>query len=209
MRGVERLEEALGGEPLRMNGARRITDPEVQALAALSSALRADYTANDLAWEGSPFAWIRTRPSRQKGGIGEKLVAEWCAARDLDVTRSPDSEADRIIEGVRVEIKFSTLWQSGQYKFQQLRDQNYAIALCLGVGPFSAHCWVLPKAEILDRWNRGDGLRSQHGGQGGVDTAWLAVEAESPAMWLAEFGGSLREGFASLKNYLAVAGGSA
>ena len=38
------------------------------------------------------------------------------------------------------------------YKFQQLRDQNYEFAICLGISPFSAHCWVLPKAEIMDRW---------------------------------------------------------
>ncbi len=28
-------------------------------------------------------------------------------------------------------------------------------AVCLGISPFDAHCWVLPKAEIVDRWRRG------------------------------------------------------
>lgn len=131
---------------------RRIEDPEVQALAAVSATLQVDYESDDLMWEGSPFGWIKRRPSRQVGAIGEKLVAGWLAAKDFDVVRSPDSEADRLINGHRVEVKFSTLWQNGGCKFQQLWDQNFEFAICLGVSPFAAHCWVLPKAEIMRRW---------------------------------------------------------
>lgn len=126
---------------------------------------------------GQSVWWIERRPSRQVGAIGEKLVAGWLAAKDFDVVRSPDSEADRLIDGHRIEIKFSTLWKNGGYKFQQLRDQNYEFAICLGIGPFSAHCWVLPKAEIMRRWKAGDGIKSQHGGARGSDTAW---QQESP-----------------------------
>jgi hypothetical protein len=117
----------------------RIKDPEVKILAAISHALEVEYTTEDREWEGSPFAWIRSHPSRKRGAIGEKLVAGWLAARDFNVSRSPDSDADRIIEGKRVEIKFSTLWANGGYKFQQLRDQDYELAICLGVCPFDDH----------------------------------------------------------------------
>jgi hypothetical protein len=94
-----------------------ITDPDVQLLASIAATIKNEYVREGAVdpWVGSPFAWIRTRPSRQVGRIGEQLVAGWCAAKDLDVVRSPDSEADRIIGGRRVEIKFSTLWQSGNY----------------------------------------------------------------------------------------------
>src|SRR5258706_16076734 len=110
---------------------RSITDPEVAFLATLSGTLRADYVDADLEWEGSPFAWIKTRPSRQVGAIGEKLIASWCAAKGLDVTRSPDSHADRIIQGQRVESKFSNKWKAGGYKFQQLPDQNHRVEIWL------------------------------------------------------------------------------
>ncbi|MDC3307570.1 hypothetical protein OAV47_01935 [bacterium] len=170
----------------------RITDPEVRILAGISASLEGDYTETENIWEGSPFAWIKTRPSRQVGAIGEKLVAGWLAARGFNVTRSPDSDADRLIEDKRMEIKFSTLWKNGGYKFQQLRDQNYDFALCIGASPFSAHCWVLPKAEILHQWRETGNLASQHGGRTGSDTAWLSVTPEDAPEWLAPFGGTLR-----------------
>lgn len=169
----------------------RIIDPEVQLLAGIAGTLRVDYADEDLAWEGSPFAWIKARPSRQVGTIGEKLIAGYLAAKDFDVVKSPDSEADRIISGRRAEIKFSTLWASGSFKFQQLRDQNYAVAICLGVSPFDAHCWAIPKTLIMSNWGKAPGLTSQHGGRQGRDTAWLQVDPAHVPAWLQPHGGSL------------------
>lgn len=171
----------------------QITDPEVEMLAAHSGTLEAEYTTDDTAWKDSPFAWIKTRPSRQVGAIGEKLVAGWLASKGFNVQRSPDAEADRIVERSRVEIKFSTLWQTGVYKFQQLRDQNYEFAVCLGISPFDAHCWVLDKATILEKWGDPDGLPNQHGGASGTDTVWLSVNPASPQSWLRGMGGRLHD----------------
>lgn len=179
---------------------RRIADSEVQILAGISSTLRADYDEEDLHWEGSPFAWIKTRPSRQRGAIGELLVSGWCAAKNLNVARSPDSECDRLIEGKRTEIKFSTLWKSGVYKFQQVRDQNYEMVICLGVSPFDAHCWALPKAEVLRAWRaREPGIGSQHGGRRGRDTGWINVNPREIPAWLSGWGGTLRAGYEVLR----------
>lgn len=179
--------------------ARQITDEDVQLLASLAGTMKVDYLEDDRAWEGSPFAWIKTRPSRQIGKIGEGLVAGWCASKGLDVVKSPDSEADRIIEGVRTEIKFSTLWKAGGYKFQQLRDQDYEMAVCLGISPFDAHCWVIPKSVIMDQWGKYGGLQAQHGGAGGVDTAWLSVDLSCIPPWLSDCGGRLRDAFIVLR----------
>jgi hypothetical protein len=180
--------------------SRTITDPEVVALATIAATLQSEYAAEELEWVGSPFAWIKSRPSRQVGTIGERLVAGWLAAKDFDVTRSPDSDADRLVNGHRVEIKFSTRWKSGIYKFQQLRDQNYAFAICLGISPFDAHCWVLPKSKLLSRWKESisqgrevDGIQPQHGGSAGRDTAWLTIDPTSPAAWLSKHGGRLAD----------------
>lgn len=166
-----------------------IKDPEVSILAACSETLREEY-GDLVVWTGSPFAWIKTRPSRQVGAIGEKLVSGYLATKGFDVARSPDSEADRLINGVRAEIKFSTLWANGSYKFQQLRNQNYKFAICLGISPFDAHCWVLPKEVIMEKWRTGE-IGPQHGGQAGQDTAWLHVKPSSIPDWLHEWGGNL------------------
>ena len=159
----------------------------------LAGALHADYDDDDLAWSGSPFAWIKSRPSRQVGAIGEQLVAGFFAAKDFDVAKSPDSEADRIIGGFRVEIKFSTLWKAGSYKFQQLRDQNYELGIWLGVSPFDAHCWIVPKPSIMDKWRTTGEIRSQHGGSSGRDTAWISVDPNKVPRWLSSHGGTLTQ----------------
>ena len=167
-----------------------ISDPDVRLLVAIAATLRENYSDDDLSWEGSPFAWIRRRPSRTVGAIGENLVAGFFAANGFDVTRSPDSDSDRIINGLRTEIKFSSLWKSGTYTFQQIRDQNYDVVVCLGVSPFNAHCWALPKSAIMEHWGT-DRLPHQHGGQRGRDTVWLSFDPDNAPDWLSQYGGTL------------------
>jgi hypothetical protein len=180
----------------------KIDDPEVRMLATIASTLKGDYVREGEAdlWEGSPFAWIRTRPSRQVGKIGEQLLAGWCAAKGLDVTSSGDSEADRVIAGRRVEIKFSTLWQSGVYKFQQIRDQNYDFAICLGISPFDAHCWVISKTLLRQHVI---GYTPQHTGKGGTDTFWLSFPATAPPLWLNACGGRLADAYEIMRKWQA------
>ncbi len=178
---------------------RAITDDEVNALAGIAAKLAPLYVDPETdPWAGSPFAWIRTRPSRQVGKIGEQLVAEWAATRGLEVRRAGDAQADRVINGRRVEIKFSTLWAGGGYKFQQIRDQRYDVLLCLGLSPFTASCWVIPKADIqaaLQGRAKLEGLTGQHTGAEAADTRWLTFNALRPPDWLRKYGGSLAEAY--------------
>jgi hypothetical protein len=82
--------------------------------------------------------------------------------------------------------------------FQQLRDQRYDLAICLGVSPFHAHCWAIPKEDVMRLWRVEHKISSQHGGEGGADTAWIDVRPERPAAWLVQYGGSLSEAIAVL-----------
>lgn len=177
---------------------KRIRDPDVRLLAAIAGALRSDYVREGESdpWADSPFAWIRTLPSRQRGKIGEQLVSGWCAAKGLDVTASGDSEADRVIAGWRVEVKFSTVWASGVFKFQQIRDQNYDYAICLGLSPFDAQSWLISK-EALRCYVIGH--TPQHAGARGTDTFWLSFPASAPPAWLADCGGTLAKTYELLR----------
>lgn len=169
----------------------QIFDPEVQILAGLAATLAPDYApAANNPWLGSPFQWILAVPSRTKGAIGEALVAGWSAAKGFDVVRSRSSQADRIIHGHRIEVKFSTLWKNGGYKFQQIREQDYDYAFCLGVSPFDAHAWLLPKS-VLRQYVIGH--MGQHTGAGGSDTAWLGFTADKEFDWMTPYGGRLAD----------------
>lgn len=121
----------------------------------------------------------------------------WSAAKGLDVVRSPHTDADRIIEGNRIEIKFSSLWKSGVYKFQQIRDQDYDYLFCLGIAPFDAQAWVLPKALLHKHVI---GSMGQHTGASGTDTAWLSFRSGSPYSWMDAYGGTLRHAFEVLQS---------
>ena len=170
------------------------SDPDFQSLVELSAIIEGDYQEDGVDWTGSPFAWMQSRPSGQKGVIFKKLVAGWCAGKGLNAYRLPGKEATLLVEGLRIQIKGSFLWKAGTYRFQQFRDQNYDLVICLGLSPFAAHCWAIPKSEIMSAWEDGE-IRTQHMGDLGVDTAWFAADPYDPPEWLAPWGGSLPQAY--------------
>ena len=178
----------------------QIHDPEVARLVEIANRLEHRYVDDSDMWDGSPFEWIRGGlASRRKGVVFEELMSQWCVAKGLQVVKSPDSDADHIIAGLRAEIKGSTLWKGGTYRFQQVRNQNYRILLCMGISPYDARCWVIPKDDVMRLWDKGI-ITSQHGGSGGSDTAWIAVNPASPPNWIRPYGGTLTAGFARLRS---------
>jgi hypothetical protein len=170
---------------------------DFELLATAANYIRKDLESDYVTWEKSPFEWVLKLPAGSKGKLGKHLIYQWCALKGLSVDRCPDSEADMAINGHRVEVKFSTLWKVGIYKFQQIRDQNYEYSICLGISPYEAHCWVISKA-ILKRYVIGH--MGQHTGAGGQETAWFSVEPARPPDWLTPCGGTLDQAFAVLKS---------
>lgn len=171
----------------------QISDPQVELLATIADSLKSDYPDDSEQWLGSPFGWIRDRPSRQKGAICEKLVSGYFEALGYRVRMSGDSQADRVIEGLRVEIKSSFLWKNGAYRFQQFRDQDYRAVVCMGISPSTVHAWAIPKDVVMATWGKAGGLVSQHGGRHGTETAWLTINPFTPQTWLERYGGSLAD----------------
>ena len=176
-------------------------DPDVQLLAEIASSLKADFVPDVDAWRDSPFAWLKQPiASRTVGTVFERLVGKYFAVKGFRVSEAAGSDADRVIDGLRVEIKGSTLWRGGVFRFQQIRDQQYDIVICLGISPYDAWCWVIPKNILLAH---PEGVVSQHGGQGGRDTAWLTVAPDNPPAWLHRWGGRLSDAYRVLRELTA------
>lgn len=185
----------------------------------ISEQLCLENQTDSLDWDGSPFQWIKSKPSRTVGAIGEKMVSRWLEKRGFSVVRSPSSDADRIVNGIPVEIKFSTLWATGTYTFQQLRDQRYDFAIFLGIAPKDVHCWIVPKETIMKRWKNnispsngfepsplGDIVPQHNAGHGGHDTAWLTFNPYDPPKWIRPFGGTANEALSAIRAALGTGG---
>lgn len=169
---------------------RKITDADVQIMAGIAATLESDYSdaAREEAWADSPFHWIPRQAPARIAKIGKELVRRWCVAKGLTVTAARGRGADLVIEGHRVRLKRATLWATDQYTFQQIRDEDYEYLMCLGLSPFVAHCWVIPKDVAMTR------AAPQHGGRRGRDTRWIRpFPATDPPEWLRTYGGTLAE----------------
>lgn len=144
-------------------------------------------------WVDSPFRWIRTLAPRTKGKVGERISAGLVEARGVVVTKSTSSDADRVFNGVPIEIKTSTLWDTGTYRFQQIRpDQEWDVLWCLGLSPHAVHCWAIPK-QVAVAYAPG-----QHSGQDASETLWLEIDPADPAAWLAPYGSTVARAVAAL-----------
>jgi hypothetical protein len=170
-----------------------VDDPNLAKFVQVTDAVSKEYAGTLEGWSGSPFAWILTLPSRARGAAGEKIVDSWLTGNGFKVRRAPHTGCDRIVNGINMEIKFSTLWRSGGYKFQQLRDQDYASVFCLGISPAHVHAWLIPKAVAWEH------AIPQHGGRLGTDTKWLGFQADNPPQWMSQYGGSLAQALSALR----------
>ncbi|MFP7762034.1 hypothetical protein [Marisediminicola sp. LYQ85] len=158
-------------------------------MGEIAKGLAMNYTPSP-AWRGSPFEWIQTMPPAKRGSVGRRLVERWAqqAGFDAESWTSDDKQIYLLINGFRVQVKFSTLWQSGFYRFQQIRDRDFDFCFCLGLSPKSVHAWLIPK-DALDAHVIGH--LGQHTGSQAQETAWLTVYPSDPPQWLTWFGDDL------------------
>ena len=175
----------------------QITDADFQLLSASAKKFEADSDYDIDRWAGSPFFSLLGLPIRTKGAYYERIVSDWCTAKGLTVETAQGTDADRVIGGKRTEIKVAMLSKTGTYVFNQIRDQNYEILLCMGLSPHNAYLWVIPKHKAMLFWERGH-IKNQHAG--GTDTGMLTVGPNDVPIWLQRYGGTLSAGFARLQS---------
>jgi hypothetical protein len=164
----------------------------------IADSLRDAYKDDLTAWQGSPFLWVRTLSAKKKGAAMEALVRQWCNIHGFPPGKTPGSESDCSVGGVLTEIKGSTLWDSGDLQFNQIRRQNYDMLVLLGISPSVVQMWCPPKRLALLH------SKPQHGGEAGTDTYFLKFRATSPPTWLREFGGLPSEFRKALKTQVKI-----
>ena len=59
---------------------------EYQELVQISNMIYEEYKSENILWKGSPFEWIKHRPSRSIGAIGEKIISAWLAMHNFNVS---------------------------------------------------------------------------------------------------------------------------
>jgi hypothetical protein len=109
--------------------------------------------------------------SRKKGKYFEMIVAEYFEKQGYSVTRSSNSDHDRIINGKKVEIKGSILWGEGtHFRWQQIRpSQDYDVICFVAIYPDRIEFYGVTKESI--RYNievqdeKGNWTYNQHGGK--------------------------------------------
>ena|ERR1035441_10415392 len=177
--------------------------PGLAAIEAISSDLKKQYDSpEDAEWRNHPLEWIRGQASARIGKIGRLLVQGLCERVGLQAVAVGYSLR---IAKKTIQVRFSTGWSGGGFKFEQLRNESYAAVFCLGITPSRAFAWVIPKGVIFKADGtilRKDGLTPQHKGKGGSDTAWINVDVQSIPPWMDQCGGSVAEAISSLKTVL-------
>jgi hypothetical protein len=186
-------------------------EPGLAALETISEKLKPTYDNDeDAEWSGHSLQWIRTKPSARIGKIGRLFVKAICENSGLQAKTKGYSlvVADKrplVVAGKEIQVRFSTGWSGGGFKFEQLRYESYLAVFCLGITPKRAYGWVIPKNIIFDTKGvllKKPALTTQHKGKGGSDTAWINVDVQSIPPWMEDHGGSLADATDHLKSLL-------
>jgi site-specific DNA-methyltransferase (adenine-specific) len=190
-------------EKLRLQGTINIASeeenhnysPDFQMLVATANYLQIDLEMQSEMWKDSPLEWVLQLSSAKKGKLAKHLIASWCASKGLSTDRPKDRKASLIISDHPVAIKFSTLWNDGNYKFQQIRNSGYELVICLGISPREAHCWVFNREYAIKH------ATPQHKGTKGSEY-WIAIDPGNPPEWVEDYGGTLDQAYKVLNRLI-------
>lgn len=149
--------------------------------------LEAEYQP-DSSWDESPYGWLLGQPSGTKGAIARKLVTQW-ASRYETYLKGCALDNQRFLrsDDVIYQVKSSTMWKTGKYRFQQFRKGPYDHVVLLGLAPHGINIWVVP-AEVIE--THVIGSNGQHTGVGASETDWYEVDPNWVPHWLDEWGGT-------------------
>lgn len=142
----------------------------------------------DSSWDDSPYGWLLGQPSGRKGAIARKLVTQWASLYEIYL-KSYGIDNQRFLrsDNAIFQVKSSTMWEAGRYRFQQFRKGPYDHVILLGIAPREINIWVVPVGVIETHVI---GSHGQHTGAGASETDWYEVDPNSVSPWLTEWGGT-------------------
>lgn len=119
----------------------------------------------------SPFLPLKRLSSRKKGAKMEAVAEDVLKYYNQHVERSGNSDWDRTINGHKVEIKGSFLWDvTNKFKWQQIRqNQDYEYLLFMAFYPDRLEMYVASKEVAMKHLavqdDKGQWTHNQHGGK--------------------------------------------
>ena len=169
---------------------------DYKQLAVDSSIIRSRLQVQNDQWKSSPFEWVLQLPARTKSKLGKHLVMSYLARNGLRISETRNKSGVMIlVDSKIVSIKFSTLWDSGNYKFQQIRNSGYDYLLCFGLSPNDAHCYLFEKDYVIRHANE------QHKGTRGAEY-WISINPNDPPTWTKGYGSTIDKAIPVIKELL-------
>ena len=119
----------------------------------------------------SPFRVYKEMSSKKKGKYFELIAEQYLKKQGYNVTKSQNSDHDRVVNGKKLEIKGSMLWGEGtHFRWQQIRtSQDYDVMCFVAIYPDRIELYGATKdvvkcnLEVQD--DRGNWIYNQHGGK--------------------------------------------
>lgn len=120
----------------------------------------------DLRYDNSPFVHIKAMGAKQKGKYYELITEDVLGKIGFTVEKPTNTDHDRIIDGVKSEIKGSTLNKGTEvFSFLQIRPaQDYAQLVFTMCYPDRLVIMKLDKSTVT-RYCKEGVFKKQHGGQ--------------------------------------------
>jgi hypothetical protein len=126
-------------------------------------------------WSNSKFEFTRSLSSKQKGTFGEKLVSAALKDLGLNISKRYSSDHDIVVEDFSAEVKMSTAWNNklDDFKWQQIRNQDYDLIFFLGINPNDFTVWWATKNQLIENVIGKDEYRQHAGKDGHQELYWI------------------------------------
>ena len=132
---------------------------------------RSRWKGSDTRYDHSPFLPLKKLSSRKKGAEAEHILSEHMTKAGHTVKKARCSDYDRVVNGLRVEVKSSFLWAGADsFRWQQIRaDQAYDYIVFMAFYPDRVEFWAATSADVKKFLQTQDAngfwQHNQHGGK--------------------------------------------